>query len=183
MSHIIEDLLTIEKSSSKTLTYNFSKFDLSDAFSNVFTQLNPKIEEKHQFISYEIPSHVMIVGDQQRIEQVIRIILDNAIKYSSPNSIISIHSSIDIPSDKTSNEWLLIKIMDQGRGVPKQDISKLFQKFYRSKDVQNIPGTGVGLAIAKEIIEKHNGKISLSSIINEGTIVKIELPLKKRDED
>ena len=82
---------------------------------------------------------------------------------------------IDFKSDH-----VIITIKDQGIGIPKKDLVHLFQPFFRAGNTSEIEGTGLGLSIVKEYIDEHNGRISVSSILNKGTTVTISLPLSTK---
>ncbi len=111
--------------------------------------------------------------DQIRITQVIRNILDNAIKYSKPDK------NINIFLDKNKNK-LIITIKDQGIGIKKQNLSKIFQKFKQmhSNAFDHSGGSGLGLFIARKIIELHKGEIKVESKLNKGSTFIISLPIK-----
>ena len=181
MNTMIEDLLTLEKFSSKSLIYNSTTFKVSDTIENVLLQLNPRITEKIITVVNESLQEITFTGDQFRIEQVCRIVLDNAIKYSSNNSILTIqtgiqNSNLAISDQITNNKKIFIAISDQGTGIPKIDLPFIFEKFYRSKEVEHIQGSGIGLALAKEIITYHGGTITIHPNTPKGTKVIIELP-------
>ena len=171
MIEIVEDLLLVSQIDEKRMKLNYQLFLIDDAITEVLLQLDQKIQNKNIHINRSSSSKLSIRGDKSRIEQVIRIILDNAIKYSKDNSIIETHVEIE-----NSNK-LVIFVQDYGKGIKEYDLKNLFQRFYRSNDVSEIPGTGLGLAIAKDLVTLHNGTIDVSSKYGEGTIFKIILPL------
>jgi signal transduction histidine kinase len=101
---------------------------------------------------------------------VLNNIISNAIKYSSPNTQIDVNV-------RKSNKTVAIEICDYGIGIPTQDIENIFEKFYRSSNVSNTTGIGLGLAIAKYFSEMNSSKINIESIINEYTKVTINIPI------
>lgn len=109
--------------------------------------------------------------DALRIRQVIDNLLSNAIKYSEPNATITVRSS-KLPSA------VMIEIIDQGMGIPPDDIPHIFDRFYRVDAVthRNREGTGLGLAIAKSIIEQHGGEISVESVVGQGSTFRFTMP-------
>ena len=102
--------------------------------------------------------------------EVLRNLLDNAIKYSPTNSIIKINAY-------TKNDTTVIEIVDNGIGIPQKDIPHLFEKFYRASNVEmnTKQGSGIGLYLVKEYIEKMKGNIYIISNINKGTTFRIEI--------
>lgn len=115
-------------------------------------------------------------GNRQTLVELFVIFLDNAIKYSPP------HSKVKLTSEKTDGN-VLINIADQGIGIDKKDISHLFDRFYRadkSRAKFGVAGYGLGLSIAKQIIDRHHGLIKVQSKPNKGSIFTVQLPVKHR---
>lgn len=112
-----------------------------------------------------------VIGDPKKIIQVLVDLLDNAAKFSNPNSEIKI-------SSKPTKSHIITSIKDQGKGINKEDLSKIFEGFYRGAN-NNLESIGLGLFLAKNILEKHQGSIKIYSKPNKGTTVKIKLPIQK----
>ncbi len=110
------------------------------------------------------------MGDQDALKQVIMIILDNALKYSK--------SEINLSAKKMGN-LNIIKIQDQGPGIPSEEIEHIFERFYRPEENRTIPGFGLGLPIAKSLVEGMGGTINFESQVNQGST--ITLTFKKAD--
>jgi two-component system sensor histidine kinase KdpD len=108
--------------------------------------------------------------------QALANVLDNAIKYSPDSSPIEVQA-------RSQNGDIVIKIADQGIGIPEQDLQKIFDKFYRIKRPHNVPGSGLGLAISKSIIEAHGGNIKALRGPNGGTTIEIILPAGTGNEE
>ncbi|WP_026674020.1 sensor histidine kinase [Alkalihalobacterium bogoriense] len=146
--------------------------DVLDSFEVVATQKNIRIVQR-------IDEETIIYGDSDRLEQAIRNLLDNAIRYSAP------HTEITITLTR-KNGWSELLITDYGIGIPTNDLSAVKQRFYRVNKARtrNAGGTGLGLAIVTEIIKKHEGEFELSSEVGKGTtaIIKIRtIESKKKD--
>jgi two-component system sensor histidine kinase VicK len=111
-----------------------------------------------------------ITGDRERIEQVLINILSNAVKYTPDGGKISMRVHYN-------EGYIHISVTDNGIGIPKSDLQRVFERFYRVDKARSREkgGTGLGLAIAREIIEYHGGNISISSVFNHGTTVKLSL--------
>lgn len=175
MVEIIEDLLVVSQIDEKGVKLNIKKINIIASLKDVIFQQEEKSKIKNIKIDLFFNSEIVIQADEVRIEQIFRIILDNAIKYSYNNGIIKI---IIENSQKNGQKYVKISIQDFGRGMKKTDLDNLFQRFYRSPDVNKIKGTGLGLAIAKELIDLHNGLIEVSSHFGDGSIFSIYIPLK-----
>ena len=116
-------------------------------------------------IKLDIGSNLSIMGDEDALKQVILIILDNALKYSQ--------SEIEI-SAKTVGNLHSIEIQDKGPGIPSDELEHIFERFYRPEENQAIPGFGLGLPIAKSLVEGMGGTIDIESKVNEGTIITLK---------
>ena len=114
----------------------------------------------------------VIYADPVHFRNIINNLIDNAIKYSNDNASITI-------STNKIKKYLNISIMDNGNGIPKDALLKVFEKFYRvpSGNVHNVKGFGLGLYYVKTIVEAHNGKVEIHSTINKGTNVDLFLPM------
>jgi signal transduction histidine kinase len=170
---IIDDLNLLSHIDEKKLSLDKSIFILNDSIIKVLNQLETKIVSKNIKIEMSGELNLSINADKGRIEQVIRIIMDNALKYSYENGKIEI-----VLETEENNNLVYTKILisDFGIGIREADLMNLFQRFYRSKDVNKIQGTGLGLSIAKEMIKLHNGTISVISKFGVGSTFKIVFP-------
>ena len=133
--------------------------------------MKPVIEKKNLKFITNIPNDLpSIMGDRNRLSQVLKNLLVNAIKFTD-------HGSISIEAEK-KNDHILISVKDTGIGISKDDIKKIFNKFYQAYtgDDRKNEGTGLGLFICKEIVQKHNGEIWAESILREGSKFTIKLP-------
>ena len=116
----------------------------------------------------------MVEADPNQLERVVRNLIDNAIKYTKQGQI---SVSLDKNSNNASRQHAVLKVTDTGIGLSKEQINKLFERFYRADPSHNIPGTGLGLSIAQEITKKHNGEIKIESALGQGSTFIIKLPL------
>jgi signal transduction histidine kinase len=179
MTELMEDLLLISKMESRKLIIQKQPIKFSIIINEISDQLEQKIHEKNCVIVRHFDENSEIFADKRRIGQVLRNLIDNAIKYSGFNGQIKIRliSNILKEINEKNVECSLIEIIDQGLGIKKEDIPKIFERFYRTKDVSHLPGTGLGLSICKEIIKQHLGEILIESEFGIGTKVSIYLPL------
>jgi two-component system sensor histidine kinase VicK len=129
-------------------------------------------QEREAILSTKLRAEGLVQVDPTRIEQLVLILVDNAAKYSPPGKQITLHSAI-------TNGELLIEVADQGVGIPKADLPLIFERFYRvdKARARKQGGSGLGLSIAKRIVEKHSGRIEAESQLNVGTTMRFYLPL------
>lgn len=150
-------------------------FSLKDRISSVLASVETKAQAKSTVLSCNIePSVDKVFGNQFSIEEVITNLLINAIKYTPPNGAIDINA-------KENGDYVFVEITDTGIGVPKEELPKVFDEFYRATNAKKIEkdGTGLGLSIAKQIVERHNGTIWIES--QEGVGTKFGFTLPKTD--
>ncbi len=171
LSRMIEDLLVLSRVDSQKINLKREMVNLTQLIEQVEFQLNPVRQDKNITIEKTLLEQVLFWGDEVRLTQIFRIMLDNAIKYSHPNS------SVEISVETLKNELLKVSFRDYGIGIHEKDIENLFARFFRSQKVQNIPGTGLGLSIAKTLVELHAGWIEVNSELGKGTTFEIFLPL------
>lgn len=118
------------------------------------------------------PDHIMVQLDSRRFAQVIGNLITNAIKYSAENTTITVRVYRD-------NQLALVEVADQGYGIPAADLPHIFEKFYRVNTAQHMaePGTGLGLPIARMLVEQHGGTLTATSEENVGSVFTIALPI------
>jgi signal transduction histidine kinase len=180
LSRIVDDLLILSRVDSAKITLEISQVDLNELIQDVIKELEPRIYERNLKIDYKQSQNVIYEGDKFRLIQVLRIIIDNAIKYSSEHTEIKIEliNNYQGPLNPSQISGVLINIQDQGIGISESDQKYLFERFFRSDAVSHIKGSGLGLSIAKEFVELHGGTISVESELQKGTIFHLFLPHK-----
>lgn len=168
MKDLVEKLLFLARADKQTQKLQKSEFYLNDLVEEIAKETK-MIDNKHDFIC-ERNDTVQIFADRALIKQALRIFIDNSIKYTPEGGTIKINS-ISNPNGLT------ISIEDTGIGIAKEDLPKVFHRFYRcdKSRTRNTGGTGLGLSIAKWIIDNHNGAIEIESTINQGTKITIHL--------
>lgn len=145
---------------------------IKEIINDAVSQLQPKADQKNIKIISKIGSQ-KICGNYQKLVELFVIFLDNAIKYSHDNTKINLTAI-------NHKKNLLIKIVDQGIGISKKDLPHIFDRFYQannSRTKNSDSGYGLGLSIAKQIIDLHHGKIEVETKLNRGTTFVIHLPL------
>ncbi|MBN1802520.1 MAG: PAS domain S-box protein [Candidatus Lokiarchaeota archaeon] len=178
LAELIEDLLIISKMDEKKLRLTKKEYNPKKIVDDIIKTMVPVSEEKNLKFLVDIDEDLNLIGDYKRIEQVFRILIDNAIKYSEKNPQIHIKaiSNYEGKLNPKKIPGVLFQISDNGMGMREKDLNHLFERFYRSDDVADIPGTGLGLSIAKDLIELHDGKIHVESQFGKGTNISIFFP-------
>ena len=173
MARIVTDLLTLSKLDYGRMELRMTRFSLADMLHNVANAMKLTAEDSGHALAVDTPDDLpKIVGDRERIEQVVVNILSNAVKYTPSGG------HIRLSARELSGNRVRITVEDDGVGIPAADVPRLFERFYRVDKARSraAGGTGLGLAIAKEIVEQHEGKIALASEYGKGTTVTITLP-------
>lgn len=176
MTRIVKDLLTLSRLDHSKDTLKKDVIDIRYLVSSVVEKLSITAKDhKHTLtcsFTTEIPPYK---GDADKLEQVLTNLISNSIKYTHDGG------HIEVFAGKIYNE-IYIKVKDNGIGIPKADVKRIFERFYRvdKARTRKMGGTGLGLAIAKEIVEAHGGKISIQSDAGAGCEVMITLPIRAK---
>ncbi len=176
MARLVTDLLELSRIDSNKKKVKKENFDLGELAKICQSKLAIEIKKKnHQvdcFVTADVPP---VYADRDDIERVILNILTNSIKYTANGGIIKIYVGF-VYNDA------YIKIIDNGIGIPEEDLNRIFERFYRvdKSRTREMGGTGLGLSIAKEILDKNGGSIDIKSQVNKGTEVVIKIPTRKK---
>lgn len=177
MSKLVSDLLQLTKFDYKKIAWEKINFDITELTKQICDKHKIQAEKKEQILECYVTSNVPeVFGDRDGIEQAITNILSNSIKYTQEGGSIKVYIG-------AVHEDAYIKIIDNGIGIPKDDLPRVFERFYRVDKARSreMGGTGLGLPIAKEIIDSNNGSISISSDTGKGTEVVIKIPMYKKE--
>ena len=175
MAKLVTDLLTLSRYDNKKITSEITSFDLGDLTKKCLEKFKFEIEKKEQsvecFVTASVPP---VYADKYGIERVVLNILSNAIKYTPEHGTIKVYVGF-VYNDA------YIKIIDNGIGIPEEDLDRIFERFYRVDKARSreLGGTGLGLSIAKEILDQNKGSIDIKSKVGKGTEVVIRIPTKK----
>lgn len=173
MALLVSDLLELSRYDNHQIKLDNAKIDIYELVSDAVLAQKITADNKKQELIVNLPDTPdYIIGDYRRIGQVITNILSNAIKYSEE------HATITVYSEKKDNTLEII-VKDTGMGIPKEDLSRIFERFYRVDKARSraMGGTGLGLAIAKEIMQLHGGDIVMESEYKVGTTAHLIFPL------
>ena len=175
MAKLVTDLLALSKFDNNQVQVEKEEFDLGELVKRCQEKVQLEINKKHHNIECFVTANVPpVYADKYGIERVVLNILTNSIKYTKENGNIKIYVGF-VYNDA------YIKVIDNGMGIPEEDLTRIFDRFYRvdKARTREMGGTGLGLSIAKEILDKNEGSIDIKSVQGEGTEVVIRVPTKK----
>jgi len=170
---LVNDLLEVARQEAGRITIQTVKIDnLGMSISAVIKELKPLADEKQITVLYDDRAVKPVMADESRVKEIIVNLLSNAVKYTLGSGKVSIWHD-------TRENMLVTHVKDSGIGIPKEAQAKLFEKFYRVQDerLRHVTGTGLGLFIIKQLIEKMGGKIWFVSEPGQGTTFSFSLPL------
>ena len=175
MIRLVNDLLQLSRMDHKEQKLYKERVNIITFFHHIIDRFEMNKSDTIKLERYFPKENMFILLDKDKITQVMDNIISNAIKYSPEGGRIAVKV-------KREKRMLLISISDQGIGISREKVDKIFDRFYRADKARsrNLGGTGLGLAIAKEIIEAHHGQIWAESIEGKGTTVTFTLPLMKK---
>lgn len=178
MTRIVQDLLVLSRLDNRRMSWKPTKFDLYDTIDGMCSALRSEAESHGHLLTFTAEHNMpmRIYADKERIEQVITNIIGNAIKYTPDGGRVDVSLCLD------GADGYALSVKDTGVGIAKDDLTHLFERFYRVDKSRSTDagGTGLGLSIAKDIIDAHNGKIEVDSEPGKGTTVTIRLPKDTR---
>ena len=169
LNRLVGNLLNMTRIESGAIKLRLESEDIQDVIGTALEQLGPRVADRK--IQVNVPADFPLVPmDFTLIAQVLVNVLENAVKYSPTDSTIEVSAEL-------LDETIRLKIADRGAGIPSENLTRIFDKFYRVQRPENVSGTGLGLSISKGIVEVHHGTIYASVREGGGTIITIELPL------
>ena len=172
LNRLVGNLLDMTRLEAGAMHVKREACDIQDVIGVTLEELSPRLAGRSLIV--EIPDNPPLVPmDFVLIERVLMNVIDNASKYSSPESPIGIRALM-------ADGFMKIMVLDQGVGIPPEDLERIFDKFYRVQRPGNVSGTGLGLAISKGIVEAHGGMISAENRPGGGTVITIALPEEER---
>ncbi|MBY6087647.1 ATP-binding protein [Priestia flexa] len=171
MTKLVSDLLTLARSDASKNQQAFNKFDIKKMVEKVMQSVEPLAHSKNISLHLEAPDQIELSGDEEKLTQLMYILLDNGIKYTTPQG----HVKVLIKQRPNAVE---IRVADTGVGIHKDEQKRIFDRFYRADKSRSrqMGGHGLGLAIAKWIVDMHKGTIKVESEPEKGTTFRISLP-------
>ncbi|HWR07466.1 HAMP domain-containing sensor histidine kinase [Sporomusa sp.] len=175
MNKLVSTLLTLARADANQLELQLKAVVINEVLETVVEQFRPLVELKGLELNVSIEPQIEITADRERLHQLLVILFDNALKYTSPPGKITITCS------KLQNQ-VVLTVEDTGCGILSEDMPRVFDRFFRGDKARHreTGGAGLGLSIAQWIVEKHGGRIRVESAPNVGTQFYITLPLKNK---
>ena len=175
MAFLVRDLLQLTRFDNKQVRLDMTEIEMNEFLTMTVRQNRIHAEAKRQELSFEPYEHMVVVhGDRDRVGQVVNNIVTNAIKYSLDQAAIRIFITED-------SQYYKINVKDTGMGISREDLPRIFERFYRVDKARSraMGGTGLGLAIAKEIMESHGGRLTAESEYGKGTTMTMWFPKER----
>lgn len=171
ITSLIDEVLKLGRVETE-LDANFSEVALTPIIQELEADYAPALAEKGQTLAVDLAEELPpVFGNAVQLRQVFENLIGNAVKYTDHGGYIAVVVGQE-------NEQIIIRVQDNGRGIPAADQSKIFDRFYRSSNVsKDTPGTGLGLSITKSIVENHHGRIWVNSKVGEGSTFSLVLPV------
>jgi len=179
LNRLVEDLLTLSHIELKELKFNFENVSINAAITNVISLVETKAKEKKITIHNNVRENFpMIRADKDKLTQIFVNILDNAVKFTPESGRITIAA-------KEADAYTAVSISDTGIGVPRDEIQRLGERFYRvdRSRSRDLGGTGLGLSIVKHLMIAHGGRMEIESELGRGTTVSLLFPLAKKEQN
>lgn len=174
LSGMVEELLDFSKIQSSRMILKLDKIDILAELSEAVYMFRKRANEENKILLYSEPEILPpVLGDKNRLKQVFINIIDNALKYTPENGVINVGA-------KEENNSIVITISDNGCGIPNDHLPRVKEKFYKANTTQK--GSGIGLALANDIILLHEGTLEIKSEENIGTVVTITIPIASSNE-
>ena len=173
--NFVNELLDLSRIESGRVEMKLSDCVLSEVIDSVGDLLTPQMRDKKINWSSNVDENIPIMSlDDTQIDRIFINLISNAIKFTPENGTISVNARLD-------KDTVKVEVSDTGIGISKEDINRLFDEFYRVDNPinQEVKGTGLGLPLAKKIVEAHGGKMWITSKLNEGTTFHFTLPVKR----
>ncbi|MDO8468176.1 MAG: ATP-binding protein [Candidatus Peribacter sp.] len=172
LDHVAEVLLAADRIQEGSMQMAQERVSLRSVINETVAGIEPRLQKREQQVRVDMPEDAWLHLDRRLLAGVLRELLDNAMVYSPKSGVISIRVV-------RKNKHVEVSVADQGAGIPPEDLSRVFQRFSRGSNAGKFDpnGTGVGLYIAKGIIERFGGKIALHSVEGEGTTITFSLPI------
>lgn len=169
INRIVEDLLMLARFDSSAIILEKKPLEISGLVNVIVNDIKVLADQKDIRINFSAQDKITIYGDENQMKRLFINLLDNAIKYTQRNGKV-------IVSVEPLEDYARIEISDTGAGIPANEIKHVFDRFYRLDKSRYKPGFGIGLSIAKSIVDAHKGKIEVESKINQGTKFTVLLP-------
>jgi signal transduction histidine kinase len=173
LHRLVEDLLDLAKIDSGQIEFGRKPVNLGLLVRNVIEKLSLRAAEKGIDITDRLPELPIIIGDGDRLAQVLTNLCDNAIQHTPEGKTVCVHG-------ETEGNWVSIHVDDSGPGIPPSELSRIFERFYQIDKARKHgkgQGSGLGLAISREIVRAHGGRLVAQSVAGYGSRFSLSLPI------
>lgn len=170
MKNLIADLLDLEQAERGKLVLHPTRCDLVALIQHLTSMVPPDAVQR---IELEVPAEGLeIVADSERLQQVFYNLVENALKYTPPNQRVTV-------AIRHQDEWALVEVRDRGNGLAGEELTQLFQMYYRTREAQQsaVAGKGLGLFIVRTLVEAHGGRVEVRCELDQGTTFSVYLPM------
>jgi two-component system phosphate regulon sensor histidine kinase PhoR len=178
LTRLIDDLLSASRiEQGKALEYNFEDVDIAELVHTVLMSQSASITNSIHTLIEDFPTELpKIQADRDRMNQILTNVIGNAIKYSPSGGVVTVSGST-----ANGGRGIQIRVSDQGIGIPREHLAKIFERFHRvdNRDNREIGGTGIGLYLVKSMVEAHHGTVDVQSELGKGSTFIINLPLSQ----
>jgi len=182
LNRLIGDILELSKIESKRSPLNFSPIHLQPFFDTIREMLNSSAAKKNIMMEMNVPEEMFMEADEDRLRQIFVNLISNAVNYTQDGGKVRL--TVEEKVSVNGEERILFHVRDTGMGIPKKDLPRIFERFYRVDKARSriSGGTGLGLSIVKHLVDLHHGTVTVESEVNIGTTFTVNLPLLQEDE-
>ena len=162
LSRLINDILELSRLQSGAVAFEMEPFNLSEMMEELSWKFSDNLKDNGISLIVDVPEGVIADGNADRVEQVLVILVDNAIKFTPEGGYITL-------SVTDQRDYWEVKVRDTGAGIAPEDVPHVFERFYKADKSRGSRGTGLGLSIASEVLERMGQRIRVSSVLGKGT--------------
>ncbi len=173
LTNLVKELLEINRIKTGELHYSWEECSMRKVIKQAINNSRLLHPERKLFFKNDLQESDKVIGDYNKLVQALDNLLNNAVKFSTADS------SITVTLNSKQNSFLCVGITDQGVGISRKERKKVFEAFYKENPENQKEGLGLGLFLVKDVLERHQGKISLKSAQKKGTTVELRLPKAK----
>jgi signal transduction histidine kinase len=178
LRRLVEDLLDLARIDAGQVSFERQPLDLGALLEGVVERLGVRAVEEGVRIESRLPELPTLIGDGDRLAQVFTNLIDNAVKHTSKGAVVILHGEVE-------GGWVSIHVDDSGPGIPPDDLSRIFERFYQLDKARaggRERGVGLGLAISREIVQAHGGRLVAQSVLDRGSRFTVQLPVIRPDD-
>ncbi len=175
LKRLVEDLLDLARIDAGQIDFRRDRVDLKAILSSISERLSVRAQGLGVEIELNVAPLPTLVGDGDRLAQVFTNLLDNAIKHSPNGGVVRVFG-------EASGGWATVHVVDEGPGIPADELSRIFERFYQMDKARSGLGAGLGLPISHEIVRNHRGEILATSEVGRGSRFTVRLPLVRSDD-